>query len=149
MSGWRGPIVFLDIDGVLNSEDFYRRHDPIPSPPLDPVAIARLDRLCAASGAAVVLSTAWRGEPRLLGWLRERGFHGVIIGQTPRLGRVERGDEIAAWLNRHGPPDAPFVILDDWDDMGRLRPRLVQTDQLFGLQDRHVATALELIGGTA
>ena len=60
-------LCFLDIDGVLNSRVFYDRVGLIPQPWLDPEAVARLDRLCRAADASIVLSSAWRGDERTPG----------------------------------------------------------------------------------
>lgn len=126
-------VLFLDVDGVLNSEAFYHRHSPIPRPPLDRDAVALLDGLVRDANAAVVVSSAWRGHPLLGTWLRTHGFGGQIVGQTPRLSGLDRGAEIAAWLLRHGRRVERFAILDDDDDMGPLADRLVRCDWRVGL----------------
>ena len=141
-------LCFLDIDGVLNSRAFYHRVGLIPHPWLDPEAIARLDRLCREADAAIVLSSAWRGDDRTPAWLYERGLSVPIIGCTGWAGPTgNRGGEIAAWLADHGVKLGveQFVILDDHDDMDDLRPYLVQTDHATGLLDHHVERALALL----
>jgi hypothetical protein len=58
----------------------------------------------------------------------------AIIDRTPDMqrpggwgnGYVERGHEIADWLDRH-PEVRGFVILDDDGDMAHLKDSLVQT----------------------
>lgn len=170
-------IVFLDIDGVLNSEPFLAERvrirnemrqegklkDEKPgalewwSEQIDPTSMAVLTSILERSGADVVMSSAWRCmlEPQHLeAAMRARGFRGKIIGSTPELwskfGRNEiilpacRGDEIQAWLD-HYPADA-FLILDDRDDMGKLRPWLLQIDPIEGLREKHVGPALERLG---
>lgn len=144
-------VVFLDIDGCLNSRAFYDRVGLIPHPWLDPEAIARLDRLCREADARIVLSSYWRGDPRTDGWLYERGLtRGIIVGQTPYCGATgNRGGEIAEWL-----VDTPlvvdrFVILDDGDDMDDLLPYLIQTDHATGLLDCHVERAVKMLRGEA
>lgn len=149
------PIIFLDIDGVLNSDAFYDRllaaGEPIPRPPIDREAVARLERIVQATGAEIVLSTSWRGHPDLPRWLVERGCSAEVVGMTPVL-RGDRGREIAAWLRRNrfrrNPALAgPFAILDDGDDVGALAPWLVRTTPELGLQDGHVDRAIALLGG--
>ena len=138
-------VVFADVDGVLNSRAFYDRVGLLPHPWLDPEAIARLDRLCREADARIVLSSAWRGDPRTPGWLYERGLSVPIIGCTGWAGPAgNRGGEIAAWL-RVRPEVARFCILDDHDDMDALRPYLIQTDHATGLLDEHVARAVALL----
>lgn len=168
-------FLFLDIDGVLNSRAFfggYKSEEEVPASEeeqkvifrlasssqfalsslrqLDPVAIQRLNRLIQESGAKIVISSTWRRLWNLadLGtMLRAKGFLGEIVGQTPverDFGCVsERGAEIQAWLDTQVA--APFVILDDDNDMGHLSERLVLTDAKVGLTDKDVDRALELL----
>lgn len=162
-------LVFLDVDGVLNSDDWFRQqrqtdrigHD---SSQIDVAAVARLNRLCEPPGVEVVLSSTWR---RAWPWRRFQvmleglGFRGRLVGQTPSFDpedttldedayfASERGLEIAAWLERQLTPDElrdrPIVILDDDDDLWCLKHRLVRTTSAAGLQDEHVAPAAELL----
>jgi hypothetical protein len=145
-------LLFLDIDGVLNSEACYARHgyQNIPRPPLDREAVKRLDRIICETGAFIVLSTSWRGDRRIPLWLLAHGCSGAVVGCTPRLYGRPRGDEIAAWLNRKahcGVAVERFVILDDGDDMGRLRPWLVQTTYEHGLRDAEADAAIAMLKG--
>lgn len=144
-------IVFLDIDGVLNSRAFYDRVGLIPHPWLDPDAIARLDRLCREADAAVVLTSAWRGDDRTPGWLSERGLTAPIIGCTGWAGPTgNRGGEIAEYLAARPHLNVErFVILDDGDDMDDLLPYLIQTDHATGLLDHHVDRAIAVLRGGA
>jgi hypothetical protein len=150
-------IVFLDIDGVLNSGTWYRTFldagRRVPSPPFDPAAVARLDRLTRETGAYVVLSTSWRAFPEIPRWLSDHGFTGVICGRTPGIrhrygSNIERGHEIAWWLRNRaleGIPVQQWVILDDDDDMGAMAPWLVRTDPVSGLEDEDVERAIAIL----
>lgn len=138
-------IVFLDLDGVLNSNDFYAREGLNCRPPFDPLAVLRLDRLCREAQADVVLSSSWRGASEIPGWLCERGFGGCVIGRTPTVAGI-RGREIAKWIIHADIEIAAFCILDDGDDMGELLPYLIQTTQEHGLQDEHVDRAISMLG---
>lgn len=142
-------IVFLDIDGVLNSRAFYDRVGFIPRPPLDPEAIARLDRICRETDARVVLSSAWRGDLQTVRWLHERGLGAPIIGRTGWASFTgNRGSEIAEWIRSQAQhPIESFVILDDGDDMDHLLPYLIQTSHDTGLLDDHVDRAIAMLTG--
>lgn len=141
-------FLFLDFDGVLNSErwglDQERRHQEAgehqcrcfhPTNQIDPEAIARLNKIIAATKAKVVLSTSWRNlldVPTLTKILEGAGFVGEIIGATPDLPndqayidrraaenggtygieRIERGHEIAEWL-RLNTPATPAKGVDE------------------------------------
>lgn len=148
-------VVFLDIDGVLNSEKFaqnMRRETGVNvfgESILDAMAIRRLRVILERSGADVVLSSSWRVFPvqrkKAIEQLRRMGV--VVMDQTPYMmdGDCSRGDEIKAWLDCHPEVDR-FVILDDDDDMGELTNHLVQTTFWNGLKRKHIKRALEVLG---
>ena len=147
--------LFLDIDGVLNSRQWYDRRPDEPvmgrvdelASKIDPMAVARLNLVVMETGCVVVLSSTWRCTDPISNIgraLRQRGFASYLFGATPPLGNP-RGKEIAAWL-RLATVDS-FAILDDDNDMGELLGRLVQTDVETGLQDRHHGPLVRLLGG--
>ncbi len=140
-------LVFLDIDGVLNSDAFFAREpEANVDRDLDRLAVKRLDRICAETSAKVVISSTWRldmTQVELADLLALHGFAGEVVGTTPSLSGP-RGGEIDSWLDAHRGWRS-FVILDDQDDMNRLRRRLVQTTMARGLLDDHVAPALALL----
>ncbi len=116
-------IIFLDIDGVLNHELWYRSErqcDRVKDMKaqdkdhrlsmIDPAKIELLNSLIKDTGAKVVISSTWRkGTPldELENLFEQRGFEGEIIDVTPYLRftgledysySVPRGCEIKAWL---------------------------------------------------
>lgn len=147
-------IVFLDFDGVLNSEAWFRRQyvqtgsaqGGWRGSALDPGAIVLLNQLLARSGAACVITSVWRyrGVRSCRDVLRRRGFAGRVLGVTPHLD-AERGHEIQAWLDHVSRPVERFVILDDDSDMAHLYHRLVQTDARLGLTQDHVDRAVRML----
>lgn len=142
------PIVFLDIDGVLNSQEFFRQREMTKENwrDLDQSCIKELNTITSASGARIVISSTWRltnDFPAIIGRLKSQGVEGDIIGRTPRLGRV-RGDEIFAWMQCQ--IEWPqFVILDDDSDMGHLMDWLVRTDPVMGLCRLDVGMAVRIL----
>ena len=126
-------IIFLDVDGVLNSMTFARRmrdeegisifRDDI----LDRHCISLLKDIVEKTGAKIVVSSAWRRIPtsysHLKEWLAE--YEMDVHDRTPYVGG-ERGNDISAWFNRH-PGEYRYVILDDDSDMTVHMDRLVQT----------------------
>ena len=84
-------ILFLDIDGVLNSAKWYARQrnglDDLAH--FDPTLVRRVDEIAGRTGAAVVISSAWRlshplDELRTL--LRRAGLvRAPMIGETPEI----------------------------------------------------------------
>lgn len=152
-------ILFLDIDGVLNSTRYWWINQPLPmnqAGAIDPEAVARLNRIVEATGASVVLSSSWRGaQPdgyqRVQAMLVERGFTGALIGQTELLW-CDRHLEIAKWLNDHAGEWDRFVVIDDdpdaWIEDGPFADRglFASTNYLHGLVDEHVPLILAFCG---
>ncbi len=142
-------VIFLDMDGVLNSHPYILRMEiahPNEMDFIEPICVERLNRIVEATGAGVVVTSAWRGQYDFQKRLDEHGFKGRFLGETPEISRANRvrGDEILAWLVDHGPLDG-YVILDDDCDMGRLLPRLVKTSLWTGMLDEHVQPAIDMI----
>lgn len=149
------PIVFLDVDGVLNDSGFprLRRQRISHRSPLtrgvhllDPEPIQYLNDLLARTGAVVVLSSDWRRYvplPVFRTMLAWRGFFGSIVDVTPQMPGNERGTEIARWLEINGPVRG-YVILDDDDDMSGVRESLVLTDS-HGLSAADVDRAVAIL----
>lgn len=149
-------IIFLDIDGVLNSKQFLETLEYIDpfayadsSKWIDPKAVARVNRIIQETGARVVISSAWREtikKNRLQKILSRYGLQAVIYGLTPQIPDAVRGLEIDRWLIKHESEKIDsFVILDDRSDMAHLTPYLVQTDWDDGLQDVDVEKAVGIL----
>jgi hypothetical protein len=146
------PIVFLDIDGVLNT----------PTTPgfqtsagkIEPALVNNLNLVAGAfqDGINIVISSHWRvwhsvdsiSHMLYLAGLCDKAF---VIGKTPDdyqqnddsaiiVKARTRGDEIRDWLLDH--PDANaygrWCIIDDNDWMNKnQRHRFVKTDSQVGL----------------
>lgn len=161
-------ILFLDMDGVLNSHRFMssRTSDAVKTPEgvpfravydIDPEAVARLNRLFEAIPAVeVVLSSTWRvvfPVDVVQHALEYRGFTGKIVDITPsnlpdqdgRLYRLaDRGDEIRKWLDDNAS-DAVFGVVDDTTDMAAVLDRCVFTTWFDGIEDVHVDGLISLL----
>ena len=150
-------VLFLDLDGVLNSTAWVEAQGAGPRAEwwvlrLDPAAVAVLNRIIVAARPRVVLSSSWRRlQPlrEIQSRLEQAGFIGQLMGQTPEIRYADRwavrGEEIQAWLDDQAEP-GPVAILDDDADMAQLSDRLVQTDPDRGLGLEHVAPVLALLG---
>lgn len=154
-------IIFLDIDGVLNSADYFERtHDEREGINrsaadfwqwmFDPDAVTVLNTIIQKTDAKCVLSSSWRHAHTLAdvrGLLKGRGFIGSLIDKTPKRAPnppYRRGNEIQAWLAEH-PEVKKFVILDDDSDMEHLMPYLVQTSWRDGLKTEHIVKVLKVL----
>src|SRR5436190_20496665 len=104
-------VVFLDIDGVLNT-----RHtlNPRKLPyVVEKTLVRRLKRLLARTKAKAVLSSTWRYDPAGIFSARRYGI--PFISCTPDLPHRPRREEIQAWLKKH-PRVTRYAVLDDDDD---------------------------------
>ena len=129
-------IIFLDIDGVLNHEAFYReRHQRVmngekinhPYSEIDTKCVDNLNKLIEDTDAKVVISSTWRhsGIDYCRDVLEYHGFKGEIIDITPNLRGQGclRGNEILQWIrDNHALVGdyynfTEYVILDDDSDM--------------------------------
>jgi hypothetical protein len=128
-------IIFLDIDGVLNHELFYReksqdeRYEEVGLPQcnIDKTRVEMLNGLIKDTSAKVVISSTWRkgrDVEYLQSILNDAGFIGEVIGKTPSIYvdgyRILRGVEIYNWMDKNakiigGTPK--YVIFDDDSDM--------------------------------
>lgn len=142
----RDPLIFLDFDGVLNSNAWVWSHSGEGFDHIAPSCIALVNQLIARTGAKVVVSSAWRilfSDAELREGLAEFGFIGEIIGSTDRIGSV-RGQQIQRWLTAH-EHTGPFVILDDSIDMAHLLPSLIRTNADTGISQSDVDRAVAML----
>lgn len=144
-------VIFLDIDGVLNSHEYDAKcalnGGDLMAP--DPKAVVRLLGIVQDTGAKIVLTTSWRLDPTMGDYWKF-----PVFDHTPRVqpedGRhPTRADEIRAWLAAHAdyPEDDPlaWVILDDEPDAGiGFGDRFVQTDPRTGLTAEDAARVVGL-----
>lgn len=108
-------VIFLDVDGVLNSDEYIARTIKEKTlgifADVDTNKIRLLQQAIQSTGANIVLSTSWRYSKRI-GSLKELlGLYGIYTDSIPCINQ-ERGTEIRAWLNEH-PEVEDYVILDD------------------------------------
>lgn len=138
-------VLFLDVDGVLNSTEGWCRDNPHTSTYMTPECVDQLKELLnkRCKDVAVVVSSTWRKYFDIKAFRAMFDILGLpgdrIIGYTPEAEHLssERGHEIQAWLDGH-PEVERFVILDDDADMVHLMPHLVQTDPMYGLTEERI-----------
>lgn len=128
-------ILFLDVDGVLNSHATGGRYA------LKRRCLQRLQHIVEETGCEIVLSSTWRKDEYALRRLRRvLAYRKIkIIGMTPVEPGGIHGVEIANWCADHlYETDEPFVIaiLDDDSDMLEYQLKnFFQTDGQYGLTD--------------
>ena len=137
-------VIFLDVDGVLNSaQDGYSIRLRTDS------HLKLLQRIIKETGAKIVLSSSWRigftpASKNLLARFKEYGLE--LMDCTPELSDLCRGDEIRKWLNDTDYTEENFVILDDEANMAEFAEKnLVQTDTNVGLQKADAVRCIKLL----
>lgn len=154
MSNWK-KIVFLDIDSVVNSEQWYMKTKGVKGD-FDPEAIKLLNQL-EGIGAEIVVSSSW-GEDGVKS-LRSVGLKVPIIGHTEHfyVDWMCRGNEIEKWLvdaftngtkfgSKYYQKDYEYVIFDDDCDMllGQ-KDNFIQVNRKTGLTQADIDKAIKIL----
>ena len=153
------PIIFLDIDGVLNDHTLDAESE---SSTLLPRCVKQFNRILIATDARVVLISAWRymvlnGAMTLSGMDYLLRTHGVIKGRligTTRLdwdteAKTERSRQVTAWRVMHDPNRNHKRLVIDNDDFGYLGEghHFLQTDGKIGLTTNDAEDAIKTLAG--
>lgn len=149
------PILFLDIDGVLNHIDNWHGEKCNLIDLLDPVCVSRLNTVVSETECEVVVSSSWRIIYTLIemqAMLNNAGYKHRLLSTTPatlttRGKSTTRGNDIHRWISFHGRLNfGPIAIIDDDADMYPFMDRLVKTDfHNGGLKDEHVDQLIKLL----
>jgi hypothetical protein len=169
-------IIFLDIDGVLNSEtDFLEtaiKYDPVHSnlqkgerwKIISAGKLALLNQIIRETDAKIVLSSTWRWKcdgKKMTKIFQRYGDiwehdESIFVGKTPdyrRMGECHttyRQMEIEAYIKEHSVDN--YIILDD---CGLINlpyhdrdDRFIKTSEYCGLTKLHMNRAMILLGRT-
>lgn len=149
-------VLFLDVDGVVNSEDyalyrFYGKKFTLDEF-IDERPIVLLNYIIKKTDAKVVLSSSWRGDlENTEKRLKAGGLQYDIFDITPYCESRVRGEEIQAWIDKYEKDHEPlesYVILDDDDDiLPEQLNNFVQCDFHHGLTCVDVYKAIEILKG--
>ena len=144
-------IIFLDIDGVLVTDRGQKsqlatngtlrdEHGAL----FDPLSVESLRQIIDSTDAEIVVTSTWKMEMGLEGirqmWF-DRDLPGKVVGVTPDIDPIHRGDEIAAWLDTCGE-DCRYAIIDDtpFTDFFREEQHkyLFKVDERIGIDEETV-----------
>lgn len=157
-------ILFLDIDGVLNTKFWYGqgKRDKYGSV-FDPNAVDNLAKIIEETGADIVISSSWKymGLSMLRRMWKDRNLPGKVVDVTPDIMCDEllmneedinylynRGSEIKGWLLQHKDEDIQYVILDDFDNiLPEQQSHFIQTDHDVGITNVNVKQAIMIMKG--
>lgn len=150
-------IIFLDIDGVLNTgryQDFqefkYGKSTFNHQFKFDPICMENLKEVAYEFDAYIVISSSWRIEREeiyyieLLGNLASYDLHNRVLGKTPSFSTI-RGEEIKQWIIENNNKIDNFVILDDEDDMAELVDHLALCNDYYGFDDNVKVVAKNIL----
>ena len=148
-------ILFLDFDGVVVTDRY--QDEQIASGGVlrdsrgavfDPVCVENLRLIIDSTDADIVVTSTWKMERGLDGMQRMwQGRHlpGKVIGVTPDIDPIHRGNEIEAWLDAQTAA-VRYAIIDDCPILDFFREEqqqhLFKVDERTGLDD---ATAKAIV----
>ena len=161
-------IIFLDIDGVLNTESWYvQMTNETPKDKFgyayDPQAVANLRKIVEETEADIVISSSWKcmGLSQMEDMWKDRNLPGKIIGITPNSVSDEllidadidsmelfhiRGEEIKEWLKKHGKHTSRYAIIDDMDNMlPEQQSYFVHTNPEVGITEDDAEKAIAIL----
>jgi hypothetical protein len=160
-------VIFLDIDGVINSNFWFESHQKEISDGtlIDKEKIELVARIVNKTGAVLVMHSGWRfwfdntmqpirkEAQNLIDLLLDCGLS--IYSMTPDLTTEEirkakmfskvKASEIFLWLKQN-PNIDKWIVLDDIDlHNDELAIRQVQTNAEIGITENDVDKAIELL----
>ncbi|MBP3565176.1 MAG: hypothetical protein J6J77_06035 [Alistipes sp.] len=149
-------IIFLDFDGVLNTEYYQgllqfqgEQWQDQYGAFFDPRAVRQLKRVIDTTGADIVVESSWKylGLEAMQELWRVRDLPGRVIDITPSLTKNKnKGDEIAAWLSEHATPDTRYVIIDDeYVVLDTQIPYFILTNSYEGLTEEQANRAISIL----
>lgn len=165
-------IIFLNIDGVLNTgdnikglfelwkarnpgigelsaEDAIKMKDGIYMDKygelFDERSVRWLDFIVKRTESKICIISNWRLDTDLTAMWAERNLPGSIIGETPNINHQYPAQEIEMWLQDH-PDLYSYVIIDASDNYpSSMKDRLVAVNNYFGLTYPAAEAAIGLL----
>lgn len=144
-------VIFCDVDGVLNSDDFI---DSVKGKQdIDIKTVLLLKRAIEETGAKIVMDTSFRYTQSFLKVQEMLLQNGIMFDKTPFIDN-ERGKEIKQYLSEHKDIE-DYILLDDvvfpdFDD--ELLNHLIKMDDTNtrgigkGLQEKDVEEIIRRFG---
>lgn len=155
-------VLFLDIDGVLNSDLYFKtRPDednrPYPLSEFDPALVRRVNQILEYCDL-LVLSSDWRFTEGINNILKNVGIDSIKVNHmwiTPYLGHIfrdkTRGHEIDFVIKdlKRSYSKVNYVIIDDLDSFMKFQKRhFIKTSYRHGLTENDVNKAIEILMDT-
>ena len=148
-------IIFLDFDGVLNTEHYQgllqyqgKSWQDEYGAFFDPNAVKQLKRIIDATGADIVVESSWKylGLDAMKELWEVRNLPGTIIDITPSLLGKNKGVEIASWLSKYAKQDLRYVIIDDeYVILDSQLPHFILTNPYEGITEEQANRAISML----
>ena len=149
-------ILFLDFDGVMVTDRYQAQLMATNSPlrdeygaKFDPVCVENLRRIIDSTDADIVVTSTWKmtmGLDGIQSMWQTRSIPGKVVGVTPDIDPIHRGNEIQAWIDAYGG-DCRYVIIDDCPILDFFReeqlPFLFKADERTGLDGNTARKVIE------
>ena len=157
-------VIFLDFDGVITIPET-KWNISLPH-------VKRIKKICDQTDAKLVISSSWQRyagtknetrEERVKNWLDgilmkningpiKKFFEDYTYDMSGRFygefGNC-RGSDIKSWLARNPDVDNYVIIDDEGDMLDEQLYHFVQTDWVFGIQDREVKLAIDVLNNVS
>ena len=155
-------VIFLDIDGVLNSEGFLKNN---PKETIDRNSVSILKTIINKTGAVIVMSSAWKlwfDDNMMPKERHSQCLHDILgefdielFGKTPDFSTEEirrnktfshvKAKEIIAWLRANEIFDK-YVVIDDLDLKSEdINNHLVRTNGHLGITEEDAIRVINMI----
>jgi len=165
-------VLFLDFDGVLNTESYQQKLQSEGKPrqdgygPLfDPKAVENLKMILdAVPDVLLVINSSWKleGLDRMRALWEARGLPGSVHSVTPDYAPdlitidladpenlallAGKGNEVKEWISRYAPNGCKYVILDDVPDyLPEQAAFVICTDPCKGITEEDAIIAISLL----
>ena len=162
-------IIFLDFDGVLNTEHYQGllRYQGEPWQDehgafFDPNAVKQLRRIIDATGADIVIESSWKylGLNAMKELWKVRNLPGRVIDITPSSVSDEyllknldttmihcKGMEIASWLSEQAEDIRYAIIDDEYVILDSQLPHFILTNPYEGITEEQTNRAISILNG--
>lgn len=148
-------ILFIDFDGVLNTEHYQGLLQYQGKPWqdeygafFDPKAVKQLKRIIDATDADIVVESSWKylGLDAMKELWEVRNLPGTIIDITPSLLGKNKGVEIASWLSKYAKQDIRYVIIyDEYVILDSQLPHFILTNPYEGITEEQANRAISML----
>lgn len=165
-------IIFLDFDGVLNTDNYTKRlvaegkvYRDVYGDLFDPEAVHNLRTIIdSVPDAKIAITSTWKdtiGADSVMQLWKDRDMPGKIYGMTrpfiPDFFSMDsdfelaimagKGHEVRQWLEEHAEGECRYVILDDMSYfLPEQEPHHVKVDPFLGITEEDAEKAIGLLG---